>query len=123
MSKTTLVKDNNTPVMESRDTFWKFINYTDTPHVRSINPLSGELVLICTLYEEGILSTSKPFTRFNNATTNGHLIAAAPDMLDAIKIAISWLEGSDDKKYSSEDVRKLLHKVIRKAEGSNSVKY
>lgn len=47
------------------------------------------------------------------------LFAAAPEMLDALKVALAWIRG-DDKVRSWVDASKIVEAAIAKAEGRSN---
>jgi citrate lyase beta subunit len=71
-----------------------------------------------TVYAEG--SGARVATVFETEA-NARLIAAAPDLLEAAKYAVSWLgsgETDADGNLSDTSIYKTLQRAIAKAEGN-----
>ena len=84
--------------------------------------VDGDLSTVCDLYQKERAGTHYKIHQFINADANANLIAAAPDLLDALKLALVNLEcgafntsGKAQKNYSN--AANIARQAIKKAEG------
>jgi|SRR5690606_41085736 len=84
----------------------------------------SEQHLVVTTSPKGIVEGSKTicdmsvFKSNEELLSNGRLIAAAPDMLEALKIAVGLVE-KEPTKFTKEEKLKFCLDAINKAEGTS----
>jgi len=84
---------------------------------RNINTPHGDFFLSYSHDKHGSPSF-KPKHGWSEMDQNARLIAAAPEMLEALKIAMHYMEGDSDDEQEQEDYA-LIMKAIAKAIGED----
>ena len=68
---------------------------------------------------ELVTALSMDGKRLETSEANARLIAAAPDLLEALKSVIAWLDASDESAFSDSQLA-LARAAIAKATGGNT---